>query len=239
MMNRLPTSFLSLLLVTTAATALPACQPTHIAPFTPRTRSYAEGQYAQAAATAKPAPGSLFSDANPGYLEDTRAVRVGDVLVINVNETANASGTATTDLSRTSSGDVGMPNLLGFMPALLKAYPKIDPSNLVQFANKTAFAGAGDTARNGNLSGNIAVRVVKEMPNGDLYLEGTKVILINNEEYHLYVSGLVRPTDIAQDNSIASTRIADAQIEFTGRGDIADQQKRGWFAKALDAVNPF
>ncbi|MEO8877789.1 MAG: flagellar basal body L-ring protein FlgH, partial [Polyangiaceae bacterium] len=77
------------------------------------------------------------------------------------------------------------------------------------------------------------------MPNGDLFLEGTKVVLINNEEYHLYVSGLVRPTDIAQDNTVASTRIADAQIEFTGRGDIADQQRKGWGARLLDTLNPF
>ncbi len=236
-MTRTHTSLLTALLL--AAIALPACGPTHIAPFTPRTRSYTEGAYAQGAASAKPAPGSLFSDANPGYLEDTRAVRVGDVLVITINENANASGTATTDLSRNSSADVGMTNLLGIMPALTKAYPGLNPAELAQFASKTAFAGKGDTARNGQLTGNVAVRVVKEMPNGDLYLEGTKVVLINNEEYHLYVSGLVRPTDIAQDNSIVSTRIADAQIEFTGRGDIADQQKRGWFAKALDAVNPF
>jgi flagellar L-ring protein precursor FlgH len=77
------------------------------------------------------------------------------------------------------------------------------------------------------------------MPNGDLFLEGTKVVLINNEEYHLYISGLVRPTDIQQDNSVFSSRIADAQIEFTGRGDLADQQRKGWFSKFIDWANPF
>ena len=82
------------------------------------------------------------------------------------------------------------------------------------------------------------MRVVREMPNGDLFVEGTKVVLINNEEYHLYISGLVRPTDIAQDNSIASTVIADAQIEFTGRGDVADQNRKGWLARLLDSLNP-
>jgi flagellar L-ring protein precursor FlgH len=64
-------------------------------------------------------------------------------------------------------------------------------------------------------------------------------VLINNEEYHLYISGLVRPTDIAQDNSVLSSRVADAQIEFTGRGDLADQQRKGWFAKFVDWINPF
>ena len=106
-------------------------------------------------------------------------------------------------------------------------------------ASKSSFSGAGDTARNGELTGNIAVRASREMPNGDLFLEGTKVVLINNEEYHLYVSGLVRPTDISPDNSVQSTRIADAQIEFTGRGDLADQQRKGWFGRMFDSINPF
>ena len=106
-------------------------------------------------------------------------------------------------------------------------------------ASKSSFSGAGDTARNGELTGNIAVRASREMPNGDLFLEGTKVVLINNEEYHLYVSGLVRRVDIQQDDTIASSRIADAQIEFTGRGDIADQQRKGWLAKVVETLNPF
>jgi flagellar L-ring protein precursor FlgH len=115
----------------------------------------------------------------------------------------------------------------------------MDTSKLVDFATKNAFAGSGDTARKGQLTGNLAVRIAKTMPNGDLFLEGTKVVLINNEEYHLYVSGLVRPTDISPDNSVQSTRIADAQIEFTGRGDLADQQRKGWFGRMFDSINPF
>jgi len=129
--------------------------------------------------------------------------------------------------------------MLGIVPALKKAYPDIDPGKLIEFASKSGFSGAGDTARNGELTGSIAVRVVKEMPNGDLFLEGTKVVLINNEEYHLYISGLVRRVDITKDDTIASSRIADAQIEFTGRGDIADQQRKGWLAKLAETINPF
>ena len=129
--------------------------------------------------------------------------------------------------------------MLGLLPALKKAYPNVDPATLVEFASKSAFAGEGNTARKGVLSGSIAVRVVREMPNGDLFIEGTKVVLINNEEYHLYVSGLVRTADIARDNSIESTRIADAQIEFTGRGDLAEQQRKGWLVRFFDTVNPF
>ena len=220
-------------------TFAPACGPAHIAPFTPRQRVYAPGNYAQGSPAARPTNGSLFSDAVPGYLEDTRAVRVGDALVINIDESPNAQGTATTDLSRNSATSGGATAMMGLLPMLKKAIPGFDVSNLFQYASQSTFSGAGDTARSGQLTGHVAVRVVREMPNGDMFLEGTKVLLINNEEYHLYVSGLVRPTDIAQDNSVLSSRIADAQIEFTGRGDMADQQRKGWLGRIVEFLNPF
>ena len=222
-----------------AALTLTACGPNHVAPFTPRQRVYKPGAYAQTGESAKPANGSLFSEASGGWLEDTRAVRVGDFLVINIDESANAKGNATTNLSKDSSGTSGATALVGIVPALKKAYPQMDTSKLLEYASKSAFAGSGDTGRSGELSGKVAVRVVSEMPNGDLFLEGTKVVLINNEEYHLYISGLVRPADIAQDNSIVSSRIADAQVEFTGRGDIADQQRKGWGVRLFETLNPF
>lgn len=222
-----------------AAVALAGCGPRHIQPFTPRHRVYEAGAYAQEAANAKPQNGSLFSEAQGGWLEDTRAVRVGDFVVIKIDEQANAKGASTTNLKQDNAGSSGTSALMGLLPALKKAYPDIDPTKLMEFASKSSFSGAGDTARNGELSGNIATRVAKEMPNGDLFVEGTKVVMINNEEYHLYVSGLIRRVDIAQDDTIASSRIADAQIEFTGRGDIADQQRKGWLSRLLESANPF
>lgn len=216
-----------------------ACGPNHIQPFTPRQRAYKAGRYAQQAASARPAPGSLFSDAQPGLLEDTRAVRTGDFVVIRIDERADAHGASTTKLDRSGDGSTGATALLGIVPSLKRAYPTLDTEKLLEYASKSAFAGAGDTARKGQLEGSIAVRIVREMPNGDLFLEGTKVVLINHEEYHLYVSGLARPADIRPDNTIASSRIADAQIEFTGRGDINDQQRKGWLARVLDSMNPF
>jgi flagellar L-ring protein precursor FlgH len=221
-----------------AAMTATGCGPNHIGPFTPRQRAYAPGAYAQRDPAAKPSKGSLFSEAGGGYLEDTRAVRVGDVVVIKVDEAADAQGNSTTKLSKDNSGSLGIDSLFGLMPALKKAHPDIDPSKLLAFAAQSGFTGDGNTQRRGTLTASIAVRVAKEMPNGDLFLEGTKVIMINNEEYHLYVSGLARPADINQDNAVASSRLADAQIEFTGVGDIADQQRKGILSRAVDTINP-
>lgn len=216
-----------------------ACGPRHIQPFTPRTRNYKAGQYAQETSAAHRNNGSLFSEAQSTWLEDTRARHVGDLLVVRVDEQANAKGGATTKLDRESDGQTGADAILGILPALKRQYPELDTNKLLSYASKSSFSGSGDTERTNQLSGNIALRVVREMPNGDLFVEGTKVVLINNEEYHLYVSGLVRPADIAQDDTIGSSRIADAQVELTGRGDLDDQQRKGWAARALDWINPF
>ena len=215
------------------------CGPTHIKAFTPKNRHYDDGKYAQNDASARPQAGSVFSDAAPGFLQDTRALRIGDIMIIKIDEQADAKGDATTKLSRQSKREGGMDALLGLVPAIKRMNPDIDPAKLLSMAAQYDFAGDGATHRKGALQGSLAVRVAKQMPNGDLYVEGTKVVMINNEEYHLYVSGLVRPSDIAQDNSIESSRIADAQVEFTGRGDLADQQRKGWGIRLFETINPF
>jgi len=211
--------------------------PAHIKPFTPRSRQYSDGQYA--VTELKPSPGSLFSEAAPGFLQDTRAVRTGDIVLINIDEQANATGDAATQLAKSTTKSTGVTALLGLVPALKKLSPNLDPTNLLQLMSQSNFSGSGQTSRNGQLSGFVAVRVRKQMPNGDLYVEGTKVVMINNEEYHLYVSGVIRPADVAQDNSVVSSKVADAEVEFTGRGDMADTIDRGWLTKLIDWLNPF
>jgi flagellar L-ring protein precursor FlgH len=87
--------------------------------------------------------------------------------------------------------------------------------------------------------GAISLRVKKVLPNGDLYVEGTKVILINQEEVHIYVSGVIRAEDIDSSNAVGSSTIADAQIEFSGRGVLSENQKQGWFTRLFAKVRPF
>jgi flagellar L-ring protein FlgH len=227
------------LAVVSLGCVVPACGPNHIQPFTARDRKYNPGEYAATRADAKPSNGSLYSEAQPGYLEDTRALRVGDITMVKINENAQASGGATTNLKKDTSRSASVDSLLGLMPAMKKAYPNIDPGQLLKMASSFDFDGEGKSERSGTLKGMIGVRVKQEMPNGDLFVEGTKVVMINHEEYHLYISGVIRPSDIEMDNSIDSSLIADARVEFTGRGDINDQVERGWLTKVLDFVNPF
>jgi flagellar L-ring protein FlgH len=222
-----------------ALCAAQGCGPNHIAPFTARERNYKAGEYAATQQQNKPATGSIYTEAQSGYLEDTRALRVGDIVLVRINEKADAEGGATTNLSKETNRSAGIDSLLGIVPAIQKAYPNIDPKELLAMASSYDFAGEGKTQRAGSLKGVIGVKVKQELPNGDLFVEGTKVVMINYEEQHLYISGVIRSSDIAPDNSVDSSLIADARVEFTGRGDIDDQVERGWLTKFLDAVNPF
>ncbi|HLV19273.1 MAG TPA: flagellar basal body L-ring protein FlgH, partial [Polyangiaceae bacterium] len=181
-----------------------ACGPPHIKPFTPRQRKYETGEYAANQESAKPAVGSIYSEAQAGYLEDTRGLRVGDIVLIRILEEADAQGGATTNLSRNTNREAGVSALVGLVPAIKEAYPDIDPEKLFALAAQSDFSGEGQTQRAGKLRGLIGVRVREEMPNGDLFVEGTKVVMINHEEYHLYISGVIRPADIEFDNSISS-----------------------------------
>ena len=97
----------------------------------------------------------------------------------------------------------------------------------------------GQTERGSRVNASIAVRVKQSLPNGDLFVEGTKVIMINTEELHIYISGVIRPEDIQQDNSVKSSLVADAQIELAGRGALTDNQTQGWLTRLLQAINPF
>lgn len=216
-----------------------ACGPAHISPFRERQRKYKEGEYAAAKKENKPTEGSIYSDANGAYLEDTRALRVGDIVMIHINEQADADGNATTNLNKNTSREAGISALAGLVPAMQRAYPDLSPEELIQLTSTYDFEGSGKTGRSGRLHGRLGVKVKKELPNGDLFVEGTKVVMINYEEYHLYVSGVLRPADIEPDNSVDSNLVADARVEFTGRGAIDDQVDRGWLTKILDFVSPF
>ena len=81
--------------------------------------------------------------------------------------------------------------------------------------------------------------VKKVLPNGNLFVEGHRVILVNDEEQHFYLSGIIRPIDIDQNNIISSSKIAEAEIEFVGRGVMSDNQRQGWFSRFFSWIYPF
>ena len=209
--------------------------PRHIAPYQPKHRRFDPGVYELAA---DPASGSLYADQR-GLFEDDRASRIGDVVVIEIDERETAQRKSTTKLKRKQASAHGMASAFGLMAKLQKKYPNIDPTKLFTTDSSSAFDGAGTTERSGRLTATLPVRVKEILPNGDFFVEGTNVVMVSNEEHHLYVSGIVRRVDIKADNTVLSSRIANAEIEYIGRGDVSDQQRQGWGTRGVNRGAPF
>ena len=96
-----------------------------------------------------------------------------------------------------------------------------------------------ETTRSDDVRFTIAATVTRVLSNGNLYLEGHRVVLVNEEEHHFHISGVARPEDIEQDNKIPSYKLAEAHVEFTGRGNITNEEQAGWFGRFLHHIWPF
>ncbi len=216
--------------------ATSSCMTRHVQPHTPRERHYDPNDYGNKSQPVS--EGSLWTEGSRSLFGDFRASQVGDVVTVRVDENPQANGDASTDVSRASEHSLGAPNMLGFMAALSRAHPDISPSTLISIMGESSFSGSGQTTRASRVRANITVQVRQVMPNDDLFVEGQKIMMVNDEELHIYVSGVIRPQDIEQDNSVGSSKIADAQIEFTGRGVLTEGQRQGWLSRLLNKASP-
>lgn len=234
----------AVVVVVVAITAMGAgCDPAHISSYTPKQRE--APTLSPVSAVAEEAnPGSLFSSSASGgsLFVDARAYRVNDVVVVRVEERADAERSASTDTSHKSwagAGITGLPLLGPLLQPLLPgvALPTSDLES--ETSADLRFEGRGDSGRSESLVATVSTMVKAVMPNGNLYVEGHRVILVNQEEHHLYVSGLVRPIDIDDDNAIDSSRIAEAHIEFVGQGVLTDAEAPGWLARIGAFLWPF
>ena len=183
-----------------------------------------------------PQNGAIFQ---AGYeislYEDMRARRVGDILTIILNERTNASKKAATNTAKDSSVDVKNPTLFGrsfnfdLPRPFTSALPDLSLDTSLNSAN--SFKGEGDSAQSNSLTGNITVTVSEVLPNGNLFVKGQKRLTINQGDEYVQFSGIVRTADINPDNSVVSTKVADANIAYIGEGMVADVNSQGWLAR--------
>lgn len=183
--------------------------------------------------------GLLWGEHTQTATQDNRSQRLGDIVVVNITESANATNSAATNTSSDRSTQAGISNLLSLVEKWAAARPDINKDALVTALYKSAYNGQGQTNRNDSLSATIPCQVKKVMPNGDLFIEGVKTIQVNREETHLYLSGVVRPYDIDMSNAVSSQRVLDARIAFSGRGVVSDKQGPGFLQRVLDRLWPF
>lgn len=173
------------------------------------------------------------------FYVDQRAKGIGDIITINIVEVSQASESATTGLTKKSTVSMGIPNFFGQETKYVNTHPYINPAALINANTQNDFTGSGNTTRSGSLSATISAKVIDVLPSGNLAIEGKREISINNEKKEILLQGIVRPRDIAYDNSVLSTQIADAKMIYTGIGVVGDKQRPGWLAKVLDLVWPF
>ena len=179
--------------------------------------------------------------------EDRRARNIGDVLTINIVESTSASKNVSSTAGRTSTvaETAATPTILGYTPTpaklgvsgILGGATNFDSSATASGVQK--FEGKGDSSQKNALLGMLTVTVIDVLPNGNLLVSGEKQMGINEGTEYVRFSGVVNPSTISSANVVTSTQVADARIEFKGRGEMDSAQAMGWLAKFFLSVLPF
>jgi flagellar L-ring protein precursor FlgH len=191
--------------------------------------------------TFKPAPqaaapagnGSIFQQANyRPVFEDPRARLRGDIITIAINEKNSASRTSTSSAEKTNDLKAGVPTLLGVPGKFLQGLS-------VEGNSANTFSGKGATANDNAFTGTITVTVVDVLQNGNLLVSGEKQIGINHNLEFIRFSGVINPVSLQAGNVVDSTKVADARLDYTGKGYIDEAQRMGWLSRFFMTVLPF
>lgn len=176
--------------------------------------------------------GAIYQPVNGlALFEDVRAHRVGDILTVQLVEKTNASKQAATSTSKSQDINMGVTELFGG-PVPLSVNGR-NPLNASASADRE-FSGDGASSQSNTLTGNITVTIAEVLPNGNMVVRGEKVLTINQGEEFIRIAGIVRPVDVSPDNTVLSTKIANADITYGGRGTLADSNRKGWLARFFD-----
>jgi flagellar L-ring protein precursor FlgH len=183
-------------------------------------------------------PNSLWRSGSRAFFKDQRAHQVGDILTVKVNITDKANIANETQRSRANTEDSGVTDFLGSKTIKTPA-TAILPGRILTADSTASSDGKGSVNRQEALLTNVAGVVTQVLPNGNLVIEGRQEIRVNFEIRELIVAGIVRPEDIESDNTIDSSKIAQARIAYGGRGQITDVQQPRYGQQVLDVILPF
>lgn len=189
--------------------------------------------------TAPPQSASLFREGAAGLFTDQRARAQGDILTIRVRVDDDASLSNQTQRRRGGTESAGIAGLLGLDRLLDRILPGSAPSASVDGSSDSRTAGEGRIERGETINLTLAAIVTEVLPNGNLLVRGRQEMRVNNELRELVLTGIVRPSDIARDNSIAHHQIAEARVLYGGRGQLSSAQAARWGQQIFDALFPF
>jgi len=182
-------------------------------------------------------PNSLWRNGSRAFFKDQRAHQVGDILTVQVNITDKANLSNETQRSRDTKQDSGVDDFFGKKKLPIMNTPL--PTRILTTDSNASSDGKGTINRSEALQTNVAAVVTQVLPNGNLVVEGKQEIRVNFEVRELIVAGIVRPEDIQSDNTIDSSKIAQARIAYGGRGQISDVQQEPWGQQLSQILLPF
>jgi len=183
-------------------------------------------------------PNSLWRNGSRAFFKDQRAMQVGDIMTVKVKITDNAKFENGTARSRSSKEDSGVTDFIG-SKLLTGQAAQLMPGKILSADSTSSTDNKGSVNRQEALLTNVAAVVTQVLPNGNLVVEGKQEVRVNFEVRELIVAGIVRPEDIESDNTIDSTKIAQARIAYGGRGQLTDIQQPRYGQQVMDVLLPF
>jgi flagellar L-ring protein precursor FlgH len=190
--------------------------------------------------TGPQAANSLWRAGSRSFFRDPRAQKTGDILTVSIDIGDQAKIANTTTRTTGASEDANLTNFLGFESQLKNFLPDaVDPTHLVKAGSDSNSTGTGSVDRSETITLTVAAVVTDVLPNGNLVIQGQQEVRVNNEVRELVVSGIVRPEDISNVNTIKHTQIAEARISYGGRGQLTDVQQPRYGQQVFDIIWPF
>jgi len=180
--------------------------------------------------------GSIFNSAQGNLFSmETKAQEVGDIITVAFAESFQATKSQNAATSRSLDSSLSLPGVMDLIiPDRTNA---ADLSTDLAAATENSFSGSGSTAQSNSLTGQVSVHVVRVFRNGNLEILGQKKLTLNNGDEYIRVHGIVRPKDVDAENVVSSDRIANANIQYIGAGELDSPSKKGWYTKILENVN--
>jgi flagellar L-ring protein precursor FlgH len=211
----------------------PSSDPTREPGYRPLTMPMPSPQLAPTEAN------TLWRNGSRAFFKDQRAAQVGDILTILVSVSDSANLKNATTATRTNTGGLSLTNLLGFESVIPHLLPGAAAANLVNTSGTASNAGSGEIKRTENVTLRLAGIVTQVLANGNLVISARQEVRVGSELREVAVAGVIRPQDIASDNTVAHDRMAEARVTYGGRGQLTDMQTPKWGQQVLDQIQPF
>ncbi len=180
--------------------------------------------------------GSLWNNSGATMFTDPKAHRVGDLVMVLVQENASATRSLGTKKSRKSKHSSSLGGMFGLEKTLAKNF---DPTLAMNTSNDKSFSGSGETTNSDSLLASVTAVVTEVYPNGNMKIIGRREVTINQQPQELTFTGIIRPSDISANNTIVSAQVAQAKVSYGSGGSLAAMTDEGWLGQTLDFIWPF